>query len=129
MYGEDRKRMKSVAFDRDPWAALWGRLPEHMRRSIPEFVLRKIMRISLLLAGLLCTTLNAVAQTLAFPAAEGWGRFVAGGWPLLQSAPAPADTDGDGMPDAWEKEDGLDPKDPADRNGHHVNASYSNLES
>ena len=53
----------------------------------------------------------------------------AGGWPLLRSAPAPADADSDGMPDEWEQEHGLDPKDPADRNGHHIDAAYSNLES
>lgn len=39
-----------------------------------------------------------------------------GGWPELQSLPAPADRDQDGMPDAWEKAQGLNPNDPADRN-------------
>jgi pectate lyase len=71
--------MKTSAFDRDPSAAFWGCLPEHVRRSIAEFVLHKLMRVSLLLAGLLCITLNAVAQPLAFPEAEGWGRFATGG--------------------------------------------------
>ena len=33
-----------------------------------------------------------------------------GGWPMLQSMPAPADGDGDGMPDAWERTNGLNPK-------------------
>jgi hypothetical protein len=40
-----------------------------------------------------------------------------GGWPDLRSAKAPADTDRDGMPDAWERARGLDPANPADRNG------------
>ena len=53
----------------------------------------------------------------------------AGGWPLLRNAPAPVDTDGDGMPDAWEQKHGLDPSNAADRNGHREDASYSNLES
>ncbi|QEG34169.1 pectate lyase family protein [Bythopirellula goksoeyrii] len=39
-----------------------------------------------------------------------------GGWPDLQSAPAPIDTDHDGMPDDWETRNDLDPKDPADGN-------------
>lgn len=39
-----------------------------------------------------------------------------GGWPKLSSATSPADTDRDGMPDKWEKENGLDPKNPDDRN-------------
>jgi hypothetical protein len=39
-----------------------------------------------------------------------------GGWPVLNSAPAPADTDGDGMPDAWETSHGLNPNNAADGN-------------
>lgn len=39
-----------------------------------------------------------------------------GGWPNLKSAPAPKDTDDDGMPDNWEDKQNLDKKDPNDRN-------------
>jgi hypothetical protein len=39
-----------------------------------------------------------------------------GGWPALHSAPAPKDTDRDGMPDDWEIAHGLNPVDPADGN-------------
>jgi len=39
-----------------------------------------------------------------------------GGWPELKSAPAPADTDHDGMPDDWETTEGLNPHNPNDRN-------------
>lgn len=39
-----------------------------------------------------------------------------GGWPLLQSTAAPADTDHDGMPDEWEIKQGLNPQNAADRN-------------
>lgn len=37
-----------------------------------------------------------------------------GGWPDLASAPAPHDSDDDGMPDAWEEKFGLDPGETAD---------------
>jgi rhamnogalacturonyl hydrolase YesR len=37
-----------------------------------------------------------------------------GGWPTLRSETAPADADRDGMPDAWERDHGLDAADPAD---------------
>lgn len=39
-----------------------------------------------------------------------------GGWPEYKTASAPADTDNDGMPDEWEIKNGLDPKNPEDRN-------------
>lgn len=38
------------------------------------------------------------------------------GWPQLRQATPPADTDGDGIPDAWETRHGLDPNNPSDRN-------------
>lgn len=37
-----------------------------------------------------------------------------GGWPTLASKPAPIDSDGDGIPDDWERANGLNPKDPND---------------
>ena len=51
-----------------------------------------------------------------------------GGWPVLHSLPAPKDTDHDGMPDAWESENGLNPLDPSDRNGDQNGDGYTNLE-
>ena len=51
-----------------------------------------------------------------------------GGWPRLASGTPPVDSDHDGMPDAWERELGLDPEDPADRNGDVAGNGYTNLE-
>ncbi len=39
-----------------------------------------------------------------------------GGWPPLESKPAPPDTDHDDLPDAWEVKYGLDPNNADDRN-------------
>lgn len=50
-----------------------------------------------------------------------------GGWPELKSLPAPVDSDHDGMPDEWEKKNGLNPHDASDRNGVAKNG-YTNLE-
>lgn len=51
-----------------------------------------------------------------------------GGWPQLGAAPYPPDSDGDGMPDAWEEARGLNPGDPADANGSKLHAQYDNVE-
>ena len=39
-----------------------------------------------------------------------------GGWPELKSLPAPADSDHDGIPDEWERNNGLNPNDSSDGN-------------
>jgi pectate lyase len=51
-----------------------------------------------------------------------------GGWPVLKSAPAPLDSDGDGMPDAWELGQGLDPKNATDAARVDPATGYTNLE-
>lgn len=51
-----------------------------------------------------------------------------GGWPELRSLPAPPDGDGDGMPDDWERAEGLDPANPADGPISPQPGGYTNLE-
>ncbi len=50
-----------------------------------------------------------------------------GGWPLLENKTAPIDSDHDGMPDSWEKSNGLNMSDASD--GRKVSKNgYTNLE-
>jgi hypothetical protein len=51
-----------------------------------------------------------------------------GGWPILQPAVAPLDTDQDGMPDAWESAHGLDARNSNDGNADANGDGYTNLE-
>lgn len=48
-------------------------------------------------------------------------------WPEYCSLPAPEDTDGDGLPDFWEKQFGLNPADPAD-SARLSAGGYANIE-
>ena len=64
---------------------------------------------------------------------SGTGKLInsqaeVGGWPELRSAPAPQDTDLDGMPDAWERQFGLSPTDAKDAAGDRDSDGYTNLE-
>jgi len=51
-----------------------------------------------------------------------------GGWPELKSGPVPADTDNDGMADAWEIAHGLNPKNSSDASAINTKSGYTNLE-
>lgn len=51
-----------------------------------------------------------------------------GGWPELKSATPPADSDNDGMPDAWERLHRLNPNDPSDGPADKDKDGYTNLE-
>jgi hypothetical protein len=76
---------------------------------------------------------DAVDARVVVDVEKGTGRIInsqaeVGGWPELRSTAAPIDSDGDGMPDAWEREHDLNPNDaadgPADANGD----GYTNIE-
>jgi PKD repeat protein len=51
-----------------------------------------------------------------------------GGWPTLAPGAAPLDTDNDGMPNAWETANGLNPNNPSDANGDQDGDGYLNIE-
>ena len=51
-----------------------------------------------------------------------------GGWGEYRQTTAPIDSDGDGIPDEWEKKNGLNPNDPKDGAIYSLDSSYTNLE-
>lgn len=51
-----------------------------------------------------------------------------GGWPVLKQGKLPTDTDNDGIPDEWEKANGLNPNNAADGNAFTLDKNYTNLE-
>jgi hypothetical protein len=51
-----------------------------------------------------------------------------GGWPQYRPGEPPKDSDGDGMPDAWESARGLNPNDPADAGLDRDKDGYTNVE-
>ncbi|MFB3905951.1 MAG: pectate lyase [Acidobacteriota bacterium] len=62
---------------------------------------------------------DAVDQRIIQDVKNGTGRLInsqheVGDWPDYRGGQAPEDTDGDGMPDDWEKARKLNPKDPSD---------------
>lgn len=55
-------------------------------------------------------------------------QFEVGGWPDLPQQTGPKDSDADGMPDEYEKQQKLNPQDAADRNFDTDGNGYTNLE-
>lgn len=51
-----------------------------------------------------------------------------GGWPVLVSGKPLLDSDGDGMPDAWERKRGLNPTDAGDAATYTLDKGYTNVE-
>jgi hypothetical protein len=51
-----------------------------------------------------------------------------GGWPGLEAGSPWIDSDGDGMPDDWERTQGLDPAGPADGNTDRDGDGFTSLE-
>ncbi|WP_372351240.1 Ig-like domain-containing protein [Streptomyces sp. KL116D] len=84
-------------------------------------------------AGALLPRRDAVDARVINDVRNGTGRMInsqneVGGVVPLAAAEAPKDSDHDGIPDAWEKAHGLDPKDPADGAAIDPQTGYSNLE-
>lgn len=84
-------------------------------------------------AGAILPTRDTVDQRVIEQVKSHQGRIIdsqedVGGWPELQPGTAPTDTDGDGMPDDWERQHGFDPQDASDATGDLDGDGYTNLE-
>jgi len=76
---------------------------------------------------------DAVDTRIVNSTRDGTGKIAEtladlGGWPELKTAEPPADSDSDGMPDAWEQKHGLNPADPSDNNKDADGDGYTNIE-
>ena len=83
-------------------------------------------------AGAILPRRDAVDQRVVAEVRAGVARLIdtpedVGGWPELSSLPAPPDTDGDGMPDEWERRYGFDPE-AVDGTGDRDADGYTNVE-
>ena len=84
-------------------------------------------------AGATAPARDAVDRRVIEQVRSGRGRVInsqddVGGWPTYGSGTPAADEDRDGMPDAWEREHGLDPANPGDSRGDRDADGYTNLE-
>lgn len=76
---------------------------------------------------------DAVDARICKDVADGTGALIntqtqVGGWPELETQTKQTDADFDGIPDAWETQFGLDPKDPTDAHTITMVTGYTNLE-
>jgi hypothetical protein len=75
---------------------------------------------------------DAVDERIVASVRDNTGKLInsqkeVGGWPEIRAGVPAADTDGDGMPDAWEKAHKLNPNDPSDTS-ELAKRGYSNIE-
>ncbi|NIJ19216.1 pectate lyase [Sphingomonas naasensis] len=122
----------------DPWSLVTGVQPEGYRLAQPVDVAPvtadpAASAYARVLAGAGASRVrDAVDLRVIAGVRDRTGKQIdsqreVGGWPALESLPAPPDGDGDGMPDAWERRHGLDPR-RADANDDRNRDGYTNIE-
>ena len=89
--------------------------------SIAQQPAAKAYELVLASAGAVCPKRDAADARVIQSVRDGTGHIIdspsdVGGWPELKTMDAPLDSDGDGLPDAYEQAHGLNPQDPADGN-------------
>lgn len=120
--GEDYKRLE------EPWDSM----------PIQQQSPREALEAVLAHAGCSLPKRDSVDERIAEEVRTGTATFGAngiidkpddvGGWPELKSGEAPADSDGDGMPDEWETRFQFDPKQAADGSLDQDGDGYTNVE-
>ncbi|MBN1780319.1 T9SS type A sorting domain-containing protein [bacterium] len=85
--------------------------PEQAQTDVLAFAGASFPKRDIIDTRIVNDVLNTTGHSIATVAEQPEG-----GWPGLESVPAPEDGDHDGMPDDWELAKNLDPVDPADRN-------------
>jgi len=105
----------------------------HAAPAITETSAAQALELVLAGAGATAPARDEVDERLVAQVRDGTGGIIdhpsqVGGWPDLQSGEAPADSDGDGMPDTWELEHGFDPTDPTDGPADRDGDGYTNVE-
>ena len=122
----------------DPWGPVTGDdTPGYRLTALPDWAAPASETaaqawVSVLARAGASKSRDAVDTRIVAGVADGAGRIInspgdVGGWPDLTPGMAWIDTDGDGMPDAWETANGLDPATDdgaADRDGD----GFTNLE-
>ena len=84
-------------------------------------------------AGAIAPRRDAIDERIVADVKNGTGAIIdspdqVGGYPTYDRGVAPVDSDGDGMPDEWERRVGLDPANPSDGNADRDGDGYTNLE-
>jgi hypothetical protein len=123
----------------DPWSLVSGQTapgyrlaaPVPMPRVTPDPAPRAYERV---LAGAGASLVRDSVDTRVVATVRGsTGRIIdsqkeVGGWPLLAAGVPWKDSDGDGMPDDWERRQRLNPNNPADGNADRDRDGYTELE-
>ena len=135
MTADNTKFIDAYELDGKPQArtTTWTATPFATRAHHDPAGRRRAQRRAAASVGATLPVRDAVDARLVADVRNRTGKMInsqkeVGGWPMLNPGTAPVDTDGDGMPDAWEIAHGLNPKDASDAALDPDKDGYTNLE-